>query len=610
VQPGDGKINVVFQARGLAAGEELDPRRVTLSVAGQQLAATARPADAATEIRQATILTLDVSDSMSGAKLQAAKRAAERFLKIAPRNVQVGVASFATKPELLVGPTTDRVPALRAVRGLAVSGDTALYDAITVSVRSLGSAGVRSIVLLSDGDDTKSKTDLATAREAVRRSGVVLDAVAIKAKDALPELQQLTSAGRGRLVATESVGDLTRLFQNQASDLGRRMIVSATLPAGLPPGSTTIRVTASTGTQTLTANAEVPLGTVSTPAAAAGPIPAPRAGNPLDEPLVAVIALLLLFAGLVILLGVGFTALAGVTSDGAIRRRLSVYTLAGRSVTSEQQNRTLGQYALARSAVHLVDRVVGKRGLEDELRRRLEGGGIRLTPAEWILIHGGIVILLPAFLFLLTGGSLLRASIGLVFGLVLPYLYLTMRDNGRKRRFLEQLPDTLQLLAGSLEAGYSLPQAVDAVAREAQDPVSTEFNRAVLEARLGVPVDDALDSVAERMQCQDFSWAVMAIRIQREVGGNLAEILKTVASTLRERERLRRQLRVVSAEGRLSGWILGGLPAAFAMYLVLVRPAYLSPLVSTVPGILLCILGVLLMIAGVVWIRRVVDVEV
>jgi tight adherence protein B len=610
VQPGDGKINVVFQARGLEAREVLDPRRVTLSVSGQPLAATARPADAATEIRQATILTLDVSDSMKGTKLRAAKQAAEQFLKIAPRNVQVGVASFATKPNLLVRPTLDRVQALGAVRGLAVSGDTALYDAITLSVRSLGSVGVRSIVLLSDGDDTKSQNDLATARETVRRSGVVLDVVAIKARDALPELKQLTNAGRGRLVATESVGDLTRLFQNQASDLGRRMIVSATLPAGLPPGSTTISVTASTGTRTLTANAEVPLGTASTPAAAAGPIPAPVAGNPLDEPLLAVVALLLLFAALATLLGVGFTALVGVASDGTIRRRLSVYTLAGRSAPSEQRNRTLGQYALARSAVQLVDRVVSKRGLEEELRRRLDGGGIRLTPAEWILIHGGVVILLPAFLFLLTGGSLLRASIGLVFGLVLPYLYLTTRDNRRKRRFLEQLPDTLQLLAGSLEAGYSLAQAVDAVAREAQDPVSTEFNRAVLEARLGVPIDDALDSVAERMQGQDFSWAVMAIRIQREVGGNLAEILKTVASTLRERERLRRQLRVVSAEGRLSGWILGGLPVAFAMYLVLVRPDYLRPLVATVPGLLLSMLGVLLMIAGAVWIRRVVDVEV
>jgi tight adherence protein B len=322
-----------------------------------------------------------------------------------------------------------------------------------------------------------------------------------------------------------------------------------------------------------------------------------------------VFAFLLIFAGLATILGVGLTALAGSMVGRGVGRRLSLYTLIGRPST-QQATTALGQHALARSAVHMVDRIVAKRGIESGLRRRLEAGGINLTPAEWIIVHGGITLLLPAFLFLLTGGSLLRSSIGLLLGFLGPYVYLTTRDGRRKRRFLEQLPDTLQLLAGSLEAGHSLAQAVDAVAREAQDPVSTEFNRAIMEARLGVPVDDTLDSVAQRMQCRDFTWVVMAIRIQREVGGNLAEILKTVSSTLRERERLRRQLRVVSAEGRLSGWILGGLPLVFTAYLILVRPDYISALVTTIPGILLTILATLLMIIGILWMRRIVDVEV
>ena len=165
-------------------------------------------------------------------------------------------------------------------------------------------------------------------------------------------------------------------------------------------------------------------------------------------------------------------------------------------------------------------------------------------------------------------------------GVVLPWLYLSYKAGQRRKAFMAALPDTLQLMAGSLSAGYSMPQAVDTVVREGKPPISTEFNRALVETRLGVDLEDALDGIAERMQSVDFAWVVMAIRIQREVGGNLAEVLTTVSATLRERERLRRQVQVLSAEGRLSAWILGLLPVVFALYLVLVRPEYLEPLVT------------------------------
>ncbi len=172
------------------------------------------------------------------------------------------------------------------------------------------------------------------------------------------------------------------------------------------------------------------------------------------------------------------------------------------------------------------------------------------------------------------------------------------------------LPDTLQLLAGSLAAGYSMPQAVDTVVREANPPISTEFNRAMVETRLGVDLEDALQGIADRMGSVDFAWVVMAIRIQREVGGNLAEVLTTVAATLRERERLRRQVQVLSAEGRLSAWILGGLPIVFALYLLLARPDYLLPMVQNVLGWIMLGMGLILLIVGALWLRKVVKVEV
>ncbi len=135
---------------------------------------------------------------------------------------------------------------------------------------------------------------------------------------------------------------------------------------------------------------------------------------------------------------------------------------------------------------------------------------------------------------------------------MLPWLYLGMRKSRRLKAFNGQLAETLQLIAGSLSAGLSLAQSLDTVVREGSDPVAGEFRRALIEARLGVQVEDSLDSIAKRMESADFEWIVMAIRIQREVGGNLAELLLKVAATMRERDYLRRQVKTLSAEGKMS----------------------------------------------------------
>ena len=147
-----------------------------------------------------------------------------------------------------------------------------------------------------------------------------------------------------------------------------------------------------------------------------------------------------------------------------------------------------------------------------------------------------------------------------VLGMVLPWLYLKWRHRRRLNAFNGQLAETLGLMAGGLQAGLSLPQAVDTVVREGIEPMAGELRRALVEQRLGIDIADGLEGVGQSMESEDFGWVVMAIRIQREVGGNLAEILHTVAGTLREREYLRRQVKALSAEGRLSGYILTALP--------------------------------------------------
>jgi tight adherence protein B len=325
-------------------------------------------------------------------------------------------------------------------------------------------------------------------------------------------------------------------------------------------------------------------------------------------------ALAAFFVGLTVLVA---TVLGLLTRSGRpeeqMRRRLSLYTVAGlrpRVVGRQRQNSVLGGSPVARSAVELAGRVVERRNLATVVDTRLEAAGLPVRTAEWLLIHVGVAVASALLLLVLSGGTAAAGALGLLLGLVGPWMFVLLRESRREAAFLTQLPDTLQLIASSLQAGYSLPQALDTVVREGGPPMSVEFNRALVESRLGRPVEDSLEGIGRRLKSKDFSWVVMAIRIQRDVGGNLAELLLTVAETLRERERLRRQVTTLSAEGRLSGIILGALPVVFGAYLLVASPSYLRPLGTTALGVGMLVLALLLLAVGGFWMTRVVKVEV
>ncbi|MHB8050818.1 MAG: type II secretion system F family protein, partial [Coriobacteriia bacterium] len=173
-----------------------------------------------------------------------------------------------------------------------------------------------------------------------------------------------------------------------------------------------------------------------------------------------------------------------------------------------------------------------------------------------------------------------------------------------------QLPDVLNLIAGALRAGWGLQQSVDLVVEQMAPPVSTEFARAQTEVRLGRPVEEALETVARRTRSEDFSWAVTAIGIQRDVGGNLAEVLDLVAATIRDRGALKRQIAGLTAEGRLSAWILLLLPFVLIGLLMVVNPSYIAALFSTGPGLVMLVIGGVLLLTGALWLRSIVTIEV
>jgi tight adherence protein B len=259
-----------------------------------------------------------------------------------------------------------------------------------------------------------------------------------------------------------------------------------------------------------------------------------------------------------------------------------------------------------------LTRLVEKGAAETRLGSSLEG---MLARAGWSVRVGdlmvGSVLLMGAAAFVgaVTLGPIAAAIAAPVAGAI-PSLVVSSAGSRRVGKLQGQLADVCMILASSLRAGHSFLQSLDTVSKEIGEPAATEFNRALAEIRLGRPVEEALTALADRIASVDLEWAVTAINIQRKVGGNLAEVLETVAGTIRERETLRRQVRALTSEGRLSATILTVLPFLIAGYLMMVNPKYLANLTETSIGVMAIGVAGILMIVGYVWMRRIVKIDV
>lgn len=264
----------------------------------------------------------------------------------------------------------------------------------------------------------------------------------------------------------------------------------------------------------------------------------------------------------------------------------------------------------SRTAVDLTAQILESSKTAQGLAARLDLAGMTRKPAEWVLMGAGVCAGLAAVVTLLTRNVIVGVLIGAVVGWLAMRLLLSFRISRRRAAFAAQLPDMLQFIVGALRSGFSLGQALDAAVSEDTQPSSGEFRRALAEARVGVDLDVALEGVADRMASLDLRWTVMAIRIQREVGGNLAETLGTTIGTMRERAFLHRHVRALSAEGRLSAYVLIALPLLMGAWLLITDRAYLRPLYTTAIGLFMLCAAVVLLVIGIFWMRAVVKVEV
>ncbi|MEX0658935.1 MAG: type II secretion system F family protein [Egibacteraceae bacterium] len=490
------------------------------------------------------VLVLDTSGSMEGEAMEAAKESASGVLEQLPADTRVAVVAFDTTARLISALTADLDAHRAAIAPLLAEGHTTLYDGIALGLRQFTETGTdRAVVVLSDGADTRSVQTLDAVTAGVAGSGATLHVVELETTDTDSEALAALAA---------AAGSGRHITTGDPQGLGALFdTIAAELRGSPPPTATTVW------------DSSWSLG------AGAGML---------------FLALLLLFMTV-------------------LHPRRGTSSLAVRPGTGGERQLP-GMTSLANRTTHSVERGLKRRGWMPSVNGALERAGISLRAGEYITLAGSIVVVAFA-VGLLVQGALTAV---LLAGAVTASSVVGVRTLAARRRarFTDQLGVTLQLMAGTLRAGYGLLQSIDAVAREAESPTAEEFRRIVVETRLGRDLEESLHAMDRRVGSEDLLWVVQALAIHQEVGGDLAQVLDAVAGTIRERNQIRRQVSALSAEGKLSAVILFAMPFALAGFLVLTNPSYLGELVTDPIGwAMLAVTGVLLGLGGV-WLRRIV----
>jgi len=520
---------------------------------------------------RAVMILLDVNTTFPAADAGAENAAAQAYLNALPADVRAGLITFYGSWNLVTRPTTDRHTVATAISSAPRVGvrSTGLPEALTgarSALSALGQSVDARVVVLSDAEELTGT---------LPASAVPVDVVtwAFESDDDAVALQSLAAASGGKSVGPAAAATLASAFA---------ALAPSPVPSAVPPPHHT-------------ATAVAPL-----PASAPWRFSAPLLAA-VGAMVVAIIAIVVIASGL------SRSGRRGRQLAGMVAQYGPSHA-ARRPEDSVERRNSRGKVADA--AVGLAERALEVRGIDRTLAARLDVAGLTIRPAEFVVLGACASFVLAAGLTILVGNFLIGVPAGLLVGWLGMRLLVSLRMGRRRAAFGDQLPDVLQLIASSLQSGFSLAQALDAVVREGSQPAAAEFSRALGEARIGADLADALDGVGARMDSQDMRWSVMAIRIQRSVGGNLAEVLRNTIATMRERAFLRRHVKALSAEGRLSAYILVALPILLGGWLFYSSRSYMQLLYTTTFGLMMLTGAIALVVIGAFWMRALIKVEV
>ncbi|MBI2704086.1 MAG: type II secretion system F family protein [Actinobacteria bacterium] len=555
-------------------------------------------------------LVVDTGPNMSNTNaLVSYKAAAKDFVKTSvEKGIEVSVYQAGDRPNLVQSFTTDQTKLDAAIEKLGPTSGSATWGTLRLAAGAYSdNSRLQPNIVLAVGDnDAVTAADQNAARGAIVGIGATVFALEFTGNGMDPApYDALVSASGGIVSATGDAGQMGPMLISAGDTVANKQFRAVTDP-GLSTGAIA-DVTVTVSGQT--AKASIVMGATAQGAQQLNPQVA-TGGGPLaflSNGLGLVLGLILFLAAIAFFV---YALVLLFVPDNSLSNVLQPYDgFAAEDEYEEEGTAAVAKSALLQRAVELTEQVAESQGYLSRAEAALERANLPLRAGEALFFYLAFVVVVLIVFLALTRNPFAGLVGGLIAAL-LPPAVVSFLASRRRRAFMQQLPDTLQLLSGTLRAGYSLMQGVEAVSQEVDDPMGVELRRVVTESRLGRPLEESLEGAAERMDSPDFAWAVMAIRIQREVGGNLSELLLTVAETMTARERLRRDVRTLTAEGRMSALVLGILPIGLGFIMFLINPDYMGQLYKTTLGIIFSIAALVAMAIGFFWMKKIIDIEI
>jgi tight adherence protein B len=580
----------VDTAQRLSAGD-VAVRENGISMQGVQVT----PVRDASAGRVGVVLVLDASLSTRGAAADGALNAARAFVASRSANEKIAIVAFSDRARVLQPFTRDTTKLQEALAAPpALSEGTHIYDAVAAATRMIRMAhiDVGSVVLLSDGADTGSSRSLDAAAGTANRMRVRVFTIGLRsgAFDPTP-LTTLAAKTSGSFSETSDPRRLAPIFSALSVRLANEYLVSYRSTAA-PGQNVSVTVTVADSGNTVVSYAAPAL-----PSKPSGPFYLTVRDRFWKSAAASVIISLLA----AVLLGLGVATLLRPRPK-TLRKRLGQFV----SIPLGEDGNP-GSPMLTGRAPRTNDTLSGS-GRWLKFCRDVELADLTVVP-ERIALYTVAAAIFAGLLSMLVIGS----PVGLVVGLFVPVAVISsVRRRVRKKRdlFGEQLPDNLQVLASALRAGHSLVGALSVVVNDSEEPTKSEFQRVVADERLGVPLEDALDVVVERMDSRELGQVSLVASLQRRTGGNSAEVLDRVVETIRERAELRRLVKTLTAQGRISRWIVTALPVVLLVAISLINPHYIAPLVQTGGGRIVLLIAAIFVASGSLVIERIVDIKV
>jgi tight adherence protein B len=580
----------------MPSAKELPRAAFEVTENGSVLAdATVSPAsDAGREF--GLVLVIDASKSMVGRPIHAAVEAARALAAHRTENQPLGIVTFNSKTDVLLPLTTDEAAIERALSSPPpLRPETHVYDGARAAISMLERAKLAAgtVVVLSDGGDTGSAIGLPGAVRRAREQGVRVFSVGLETGSFDPEaLRQLAEGAGGRYTEATDSDQLTPIYEQLGTELSSEYLVQYRSLEG--PGRRVDVEVSVAGHGSATASYRSPEIEIT-------PVPPYERNDFWGSPLALVLASLL--AGGLLATGLFAVVLRGDRRRVRSRVAMFISERPKREIAGREGNAAADR--LLMPAEQALGRLRWWPGFKEELEIA------RITvPAVRIAVMTGMGAVAAAWLLLMITGSVIVALAVLVIVPVAVRAFLKHKLDAQRKLFVDQLADNLQVIASALRAGHSFIGALTVSVEEAPEPTKAEFERILADEQLGVPLEEGFEAVARRMDCRDLEQVRLVATLQRETGGNTAEVLERVADTVRERGELRRQISSLTAQGRMSRWIVTALPVLLILAINLINPEYTKPLFDTAAGNAMLILAAVMITAGSLAIKRIVDIKV